>query len=987
MTCQSELLTNLHHIGDTWSLILQDTGLSAAVVDDATVENLELRVPAVSQADLDDIRGSFQSQQVFPQVTDDTKRHILLNNVESIFCLIPSLKTFFENLKYLEPCCQILKRLLPMERPRTLRRELWAHYYRPESALVEYAEYDLKTHSRSTIEEERWMAYQQLWLFCLRHFPDMSTVLPRKEAKKARPCPRATNDVCWQHFGDLTVRLGFRTPEALRLQGQDPCTLLAARFLESAKAGPEKLQATDIQTVATVVRRLGTHRGSVTPPRFTTDESESGLLPIDRRQGRPFEDDYLNDRSSLFLPFLYHNLPSSRGSDITSLFVKRDFIVHFVGFPRKELTHDFHIDSSPSPVTGDSDVMMADQPCTDAACPRANRLVELETELRETREELTTQRGTAERQKLELAELARMRDHVTSLDATVLTLQKDLKDAEIREASTSASLDTRLSEYSTTVLELNTCREELKATKQDLLRRQATIDALQEELAMFKRDLRQREFTVGSLEKEIARCGHEREALQNDLIDNASRDITQLHLEETVRNLQQSKISLEQNLTQLTQNNEERCRRVEQKIASQDELNRKLQAKLDDYSKVIPEGEDPLAYLKLLQEQNSHLISDYDKLRQELNQSRGLYQSELARVQDTEDQHHKNRAAMELENAQLETENVELRKKNGRLLHLLDEPGSAVYQTQSEKLLYEDDDEDEEVAIDASPGNYGPLLDFLRFGEPQLIERGGLEPWRPPSFNRSRTTVTKGSVTLEALRILDGQPYVYRAQVNVSTFAEDFRRFYQGADASNLDFIPFESETNRQLPMVDAHKTREVLASQYDGKTISLCPRDEFREILAFNRLHLGRKRPWNGDQDTLYEERRTRIHWTEAAGEQHSSRSQNSRRRIRWNGNSKVRPKAGRHLLLLPSPSSHETTAEQFQARNEQVPNKVQGEESSNAIEVIRRIFPQPERLLAGSRAPITATAQREGHLETGSEASIVMDGNNVASETYEES
>ena len=310
---------------------MQDTGLSTSVVDDATVEYLELRVPAISQADLNDLHHSLESEIIFSQVEDDIKRKILLKNLERVSCIIPSLKTFFENLKYLEPCCQILKHLLPMERPRTIRRELWAHYYRPDVPLVEYAEHDMRAHSRSTMEEERWLAYQQLWLFCLRHFSEMSTVLPRKEAKKPRPSPCAPNDACWQWFGDLAVSLGFRTPEAIRLQSQDPCLLLATRFLESAKSRSEKLRQEDVQAVAVVVRSLGVQRGSVIPSSFTTEMSDGDMLPWERRQGRPFEDDHLKDRPTIFLPFLYQDVSNSRGRDITSLFVKRDLITNFVG--------------------------------------------------------------------------------------------------------------------------------------------------------------------------------------------------------------------------------------------------------------------------------------------------------------------------------------------------------------------------------------------------------------------------------------------------------------------------------------------------------------------------------------------------------------------------------------------------------------------------------------------------------------------------------
>lgn len=219
-----------------------------------------------------------------------------------------------------------------MKCPRSIRKELFGYYYRLENFSVEYAEHDIRPHSSSTADEERWLAYQQLWLFCMRYFPEMGTILPRKEAKRAKPSPRTPSDARWQQLGDLAVRVGFHTPEAVRLQGEDPCLLLAIQFLESSKSGMQDLRQNDVQTVANIIRHVSMRRGVVVRACFTTAADGPGLLPRDRRQERPYEESYMNDQSILSLSFLYCDLPSLRGRDITSPFVNRDFVFHFVGF-------------------------------------------------------------------------------------------------------------------------------------------------------------------------------------------------------------------------------------------------------------------------------------------------------------------------------------------------------------------------------------------------------------------------------------------------------------------------------------------------------------------------------------------------------------------------------------------------------------------------------------------------------------------------------
>ncbi|KAI9674061.1 MAG: hypothetical protein M1822_009577 [Bathelium mastoideum] len=840
-----EMLTNLNHISITWwSRILQGSGVSAATIDDLTVESLELRVPGVSQQDLDYVRARFASKKIFSQVRDNEQRQLLIHNVESVPCLIPSLKTFFENLKYLEPCCQVLKRLLPMDRPRSIRRELWAYYYRPNDFSVEYTEQDMRPHAKSNIEEERWLAYQQLWLFCLRHFPELSSVLPRKETGKAKPAQQSTNDACWQQLGELAVRLGFRTPEAIRLQGEDPFVLLATRFLESVRAGHQDLSANDVQAVARTVRRVSVHRGSVTPVCFTA-ASETEILALDRRQGRPFEDSFLHDRASLFLPFLYHDLPTSRGSDITSFFVNRDFISHFVGYhdpvclssipfpiyPTNFSQHISHPLQAEAPLSGTShEVAEASSDCTNAVCPHANAVQVLNTDLAKAREETVAERTNAERQRIELEAFAGIRTRLRELEdypaqvetaeAHAAGLQERLVAAESRVASSEAALETRM-------LELQAMTSERDAGRKDLAT--ARLD-IQEKIASFGGDQ--------------GRLMNENHILESEL--EKARAI-QEKLEEEVKSLRVQYADLESKHSQLIYDSEDRCRRLEQELSSQQSFTTNIQFELNRYSELVGANEDLPEQFRGLKNQNLQLTVRLEDLNQQLSQYheqieaiKNDHKVELQKINKKEQLLQDEKARLITTQEQSNQDISRLQSEVSNLRQQLPEGASAVYRVENETLLYEDEDypgmtdpqQDENPAV-VRGDKINQILDFLQLSKSQLLGEA-------PSPNTQTPLPRKGFVQLNGVRAIDGRIWTRQVEIGTDFFAECLHGLQVPAVVDKMDLILFEPETARRV-LLRSQKAQLALARKYEGKTINVCPQREYPEVTRLRSARLPR--------------------------------------------------------------------------------------------------------------------------------------------------
>jgi hypothetical protein len=114
----------LDHVAKAWKRILRcgDTLLAFSAVDAVTVKSLELLAPKYSDIDKSLVIDLMERGVIFPSQNERGIRKTLLENICDFPGVIPSLWTFFETLKYLEPLCEALRRLLGEQMKRTIRR-------------------------------------------------------------------------------------------------------------------------------------------------------------------------------------------------------------------------------------------------------------------------------------------------------------------------------------------------------------------------------------------------------------------------------------------------------------------------------------------------------------------------------------------------------------------------------------------------------------------------------------------------------------------------------------------------------------------------------------------------------------------------------------------------------------------------------------------------------------------------------------------------
>ena len=349
-----EMLRYLGHIHSVWNRIVRSH--SNDIVDAFTVESLQMLAPQ-SSLDFRKIKSLMHEKGLFPSVQNKYQRDKILHNLRRVQCLIPSLYTFFENLKYLEPCCVAIKTLLPAKQKKTIFQAFHHCYREPDRPFIETAAGRAYYDHEDGVKSER-IAYLQIWLCAMRNFPDLTVHTPRKDIDGMKPLPKGPNPLALHHWGRLAVALGFSTRRAVGLSVEDAERTLINNFLEQAALEPSDtkiaMMTRLLRTMSTptateeVHDDVGREEGGGTPlssdydsasdlDDLTTDQttkhnsvrSSARHLPVERRCGRPFEEHHYIDRHRLYLDILWEATEAS--ALITPFTVKIDILQGFLG--------------------------------------------------------------------------------------------------------------------------------------------------------------------------------------------------------------------------------------------------------------------------------------------------------------------------------------------------------------------------------------------------------------------------------------------------------------------------------------------------------------------------------------------------------------------------------------------------------------------------------------------------------------------------------
>jgi len=153
------------------------------MVDIQTVEALQLRAPGTSVQDRNFVIEGMRTDYLFPKVLDPGKRQLLKESLLSINCLIPSIKTLYENLKHLGAGAKVIKELVLGDKCRrqTLHVTLKKLWTLTDSTWIQFSE-GMKKVAVTISSDESWgLYYKQLWIGALRNFADLGARMPLEE--------------------------------------------------------------------------------------------------------------------------------------------------------------------------------------------------------------------------------------------------------------------------------------------------------------------------------------------------------------------------------------------------------------------------------------------------------------------------------------------------------------------------------------------------------------------------------------------------------------------------------------------------------------------------------------------------------------------------------------------------------------------------------------------------------------------------------------
>jgi hypothetical protein len=288
------------------------------------------------------VKEAILNGTLFTSLGDDQTRAEILHSILAYKGLIPSIRTFFENQKYIEPCSTILKELLGFSSKRSLWKEYKANHFPTVQVRMQCHEglqsfQDVNVPSTGlSIKARRKFAFLQLCMFCLRNFPEMTSISTRIEARakvdhhkalktsKQRP----KDPALWHKLARLARELGFDTERIRYLADQDPEEMQTIQFLASARPNWEGDMTEHIAKVRDILKGMCERNPAyLSAPCFMGDTCVT--WPKDRRCGRPHENDHEKDKSALFAAMFY--FPILPGNEITSLFVKRETLYAFFG--------------------------------------------------------------------------------------------------------------------------------------------------------------------------------------------------------------------------------------------------------------------------------------------------------------------------------------------------------------------------------------------------------------------------------------------------------------------------------------------------------------------------------------------------------------------------------------------------------------------------------------------------------------------------------
>lgn len=326
----------LTRIKTTWEYILGEEEELRTCLDAGTVTILEGRFPKVSAED----ERLLQKKQSYLFSTISILRvQSILARVQKIDYIIPSIHTFLEDTKVLEPCAKIMKRLLPTACRTSILQDFGRLHNGQTSWSLQTSEASCCRREEDSSDEAHKSAYRQLWLYTIRHFPEMIGQPLRRDPPRTKSPLLGVELVWWYRFTALAEACGYAEIDKTYHRGEEADYKMAQTFLQQAR--PPQLYGNSTDTGSSVQQMVNLlSKDHTVLPRGTEGVDREPVVDtygvvcgpdVASRCGVPFERAFRKDQKALFLEYIDQCSRQGQRDCVGSFMVKQDTFHSFFG--------------------------------------------------------------------------------------------------------------------------------------------------------------------------------------------------------------------------------------------------------------------------------------------------------------------------------------------------------------------------------------------------------------------------------------------------------------------------------------------------------------------------------------------------------------------------------------------------------------------------------------------------------------------------------
>lgn len=326
------------------------------ILDPTTLRLLEGRCPRLSVADRKHIEYIFQDGSAFQDVSNPVMRSQLREAALKYPRIIPSLRTFLENTKYLRAMTDVIKRVLPPKFKGTIRESMLKCYVCPGDSKhqVQQSENDY-VYEQGPPDFGFQLAYRQLFLFAMRHFFGLTDLQPLglNQSSSKR---RFDMSELWKRFRLCAANSGFVLPGSKVSKG--PCSVRSMEFTAIhgllTRLRPPELFLYDEARMAEWSTEIASLLIGMAPRRIDSpaaiqshDNTEEWCL--ENRCGMTQSSSFFSDQRYLFLHNVYSEDQPAR-ENMTTFAVKRDIFRTFFPDIRRDPPTPVDTPMNPAPM-------------------------------------------------------------------------------------------------------------------------------------------------------------------------------------------------------------------------------------------------------------------------------------------------------------------------------------------------------------------------------------------------------------------------------------------------------------------------------------------------------------------------------------------------------------------------------------------------------------------------------------------------------------